>query len=717
MLELLSPAGSFESFQAALSAGADAVYAGGMQFGARAYAANFSNEEILRAIELCHLYDRKLYLTVNTLCKDREMDALYNFLKPFYEYGLYGVIVQDIGVIRFIREHFPKLPIHASTQMTLTAAEGAAFLKSVGAERIVTSREISLDEIRRIHEQTDLEIESFVHGAMCYCYSGQCLFSSILGGRSGNRGRCAQPCRLPYEVWKAGEKRNKTEESYVLSMKDMCGLSLIPDMAEAGVVSFKIEGRMKKPAYTAGVTAIYRKYLDLYESKGREGFRIDKEDLRELQELYTRSGSESGYLKMRNGRKMITLKKPGYDSNTESTTICSLEKIPVKGICHVQKESPITLTLMSGGKKITVETEPAKEAQNRPVKEEDIRKQLMKMGATPFAMEELQIDLSDGCFVPVKALNELRRSAVSALEKEWIAPFLREDKNGNPAVFDMHQRVFPKKKTELLDLFVMVSSLSDIEDIMEEEIDGIYLESYGTAGMEASKLTDICNRVKREGKKIYLALPYIFRTDISRTLPPPCFDGVLARNYEELRWLKEGGYKGAIRIDFNLYTFNRQARMEFFDQTGCERDTVPLELNRFEWEERGSEESELMVYGRIPMMISAQCLNQTFGECRGRRNGVDFLQLKDRYHKEFPVLVNCVDCVNIIYNSVPLSLHAGMEKIRKTGAAGIRLVFTDERSDCRKKIIRAYRACINGQEIVDFPVKETTTGHWKRGVE
>ena len=298
--ELLAPAGSFESLRAAVNAGADAVYMGGSRFGARAYADNPDERGLCEAIRFAHLHGCDFYLTVNTLLKDRELLELGDFLLPYYESGLDAVIVQDLGVFSYIRERFPDLPIHASTQMTVLGADGAAFLKDQGASRIVTARELSLEEIRKIHETTDIEIESFVHGALCYCYSGQCLFSSMLGGRSGNRGRCAQPCRLPYQ-WKDGRQvLNRPEEAYLLSPKDMCTIEILPQILEAGVCSLKIEGRMKRPEYTAGVVRIYRKYLDLYLERGAKGYHVDPKDFEELKTLYSRGGFSRGFYEVRN---------------------------------------------------------------------------------------------------------------------------------------------------------------------------------------------------------------------------------------------------------------------------------------------------------------------------------------------------------------------------------------------------------------------------------
>lgn len=320
-VEILAPAGSFESMKAAVAAGADAVYIGGSRFGARAYADNPGEDQLLEAIDYVHLYGKKLYLTVNTLMKEEEMGELYDYLKPYYERGLDAVIVQDLGVLSFVRKHFPGLAIHASTQMTITGVRGAALLKEMGAERVVTARELSLDEIRKIHNQVDVEIESFVHGALCYCYSGQCLFSSLIGGRSGNRGRCAQTCRLPFDVKRGSRSLNGSDEKYVLSLKDLCTLDLIPQMIEGGIFSMKIEGRMKSPRYTAGVVSIYRKYTDLYLKNGKNGYQVEEKDRKLLLDLFDRGGQTEGYYRQHNGRDMVVWKEKTCLSGRKSAAV------------------------------------------------------------------------------------------------------------------------------------------------------------------------------------------------------------------------------------------------------------------------------------------------------------------------------------------------------------------------------------------------------------
>ena len=305
-----------EALKAAVSAGADAVYLGGAAFGARAYAKNLDEQEILSAIDYVHLRNRKLYLTVNTLLIEEELEEkLYPYLRPYYEQGLDAVIVQDMGVLKAVRSWFPDLDIHASTQMTVTGSAGARFLESLGATRVVPARELSFAEIQKIHRTTNLEIECFVHGALCYCYSGQCLFSSLIGGRSGNRGRCAQPCRLPYEAYdKDNHRMGEPGDRYPLSPKDMCTVELLPEIVKSGIMSLKIEGRMKKPEYTAGVVSLYRKYLDLYEKKPSR-FHVLPEDMKKLYELYNRDGFNKSYYTVRNGRDMMALKTEKEQEN------------------------------------------------------------------------------------------------------------------------------------------------------------------------------------------------------------------------------------------------------------------------------------------------------------------------------------------------------------------------------------------------------------------
>lgn len=304
--ELLSPAGSMDSLRAAVNSGCDAVYLGGKQFSARAYAGNFDLQELEDACDYCHLRGVKVYVTVNTVYKDEELKDFLKYIRSLYEMGVDALIMQDAGAAKLVKEHFPDFPLHASTQMTCNSLADVKYWESQGFHKIVLSRELSIEEIRNITENVEAEIETFVHGALCVCYSGQCIMSSILGGRSGNRGRCAQTCRLPYTLYKSYEK---IEEGHLLSPKDVMTVEILPELIEAGVASLKIEGRMKSPEYVAGVTGIYRKYIDLY-FEDPDHYEVDKADIKTLNQLFNRGGFTEGYYTSFAGRDMMSIERP-----------------------------------------------------------------------------------------------------------------------------------------------------------------------------------------------------------------------------------------------------------------------------------------------------------------------------------------------------------------------------------------------------------------------
>lgn len=486
--EVLAPAGTYECFRAAINAGADAVYLGGSMFGARAFAGNFEEAELIKAIRTAHLYGRKVYLTVNTLLRNDELEKLVQYVKPYYEEGLDAVIVQDYGVFAVLREAFPGLDLHASTQMTITGKYGAQLLKDMGAARVVPARELSANEIRDIYDNVDVEIESFVHGALCYCYSGQCLLSSMIGGRSGNRGRCAQPCRLTYSA-------NGISEKYLLSPKDMCTIEAVPDILDAGVYSLKIEGRMKSPEYVAGVSYAYRKYVDMYLEKGRDGYRVEEQDIRQLMDLYNRGGFCKGYYYAQNDKSMMTFDRPNHQGivignikngelilsqevnpgdvlefpdGSEYTTPTGKKsgrlalpkgvlknpkngaavyrtrnnellgqlragyidndiKIPVRMEIFLKSGKRACLKLLSGDKELVVYGDVLEPSDKRPAVREDVVKQLKKLGGTAFSSDEGSIvtDIQGSPFVPVRLLNDLRRNALEELESMLLSGYKR----------------------------------------------------------------------------------------------------------------------------------------------------------------------------------------------------------------------------------------------------------------------------------------------------
>ncbi|MCR4902913.1 MAG: U32 family peptidase [Butyrivibrio sp.] len=777
-VELLAPAGKFETMLAAFNAGADAVYLGGSKYGARAYADNFSAAEVVQAIKYAHLHGKKIYMTINTLVKENELDGLYDYIYPFDKAGLDGVIVQDFGVFSYIRENFPSIELHASTQMTLTGANGARFLKKMGATRIVPARELTLEEIKNIKEKEDIEIESFIHGAMCYCYSGACLFSSIVGGRSGNRGRCAQPCRLPYTDGK-GQK-----DIYPLSLRDMCTTYDIPDLIDSGIDSFKIEGRMKSPEYAAGVTAIYRKYIDKYYKDGREGFVIDDEDIKVLKSLYLRSEIGNGYYYKHNGKDMITLNKPGYNGTDEGVIkeingkYCNgPSKIKISAYAYVHEGEELILTLSTSSCSYTATGNIVSKALKRPTLKEDIEKQIKKLGNTYFEQEDLIVDLysdEQGVFIPVKELNELRREAVLGLENEIIRAngfrecieVISENESSdtdsaceqtrasvktNSAGEQIRKSIkeghansgFQKANSVSLDVLISTSSQFEMLEkyIYESEqssVGRVYVES----GLLLSRGLNDKLKALQDKCSIYVALPFITRQekqfpymkDIDEILniyEKGCFEGILVRNVEELSYLSAKKFKGKLITDYGVYNWNSLAIKEFtraVEDNGLSLSEIslPLELTRFEIKDMvknsiiNSDNLSYQIYGYTPMMITANCLNKTLKSCTMKMgefcsgNG----KMTDRQKHEIPYSFNCRYCMNIIWNTVPVSLHKQLADIFKDGFCGhLRLDFTIEDAQKAFGILKLYDESVLKGYSVGEPVAEYTTGHYKRVTE
>lgn len=729
-VELLAPAGSIESMKAAINSGADAVYIGGSMFGARAYADNPNTDCLLEAIDYVHLHGKSLYLTVNTLLKTKELNnLLFDYLKPYYERGLDAVIVQDIGVFNFIKKNFPKLPIHASTQMTICGVEGAKLLKELGAARIVTARELSLDEIKLIHKNVDIEIESFVHGALCYCYSGQCLLSSFIGGRSGNRGRCAQPCRLPYKVVKEQNVINQNKD-YILSPKDMCTIELIPDIIEAGVYSFKIEGRMKKPEYTAGVVRIYRKYIDMYINNGREGFKVAEHDKRELFDIFNRCGFNSGYYNTQNGRDMITLTPPQKRVRNEqlykelsiySEKEFDSAKIKIDGHLSLKKGQNARLVLKAGDITIEALGDIVEAAKKQPVDRERIEKQINKTGNTAFIFNNIEMDLDSDIFLPIKSINDLRRLAIDKLSNKIISNYRRNrpvlngrssDDNINPAEAKQERAVIKENK-------IVINACVETEEqlkavVTAKELSAIYIDCTMVT-RKVSYYSGICHT---NNKKCYIVLPYILRhnrqTKLNEfnALLDDSIDGVVVKNLEEYAYLKDNNYKKSIIIDYNVYTFNREARNFWSDK--IDYATAPIELNYRELKELGVYNSELIVYGYLPVMVSAQCIHNTIEGCDKKETG---LYIRDRMNESFYVKNNCKYCYNVIYNCKPLVLLDNKADILKLMPRSLRLNFTTESGKAARLIAEQYIDSFIRNKEAHNNFNSFTRGHFKRGIE
>ena len=821
--EILAPAGSMEALKAAVAAGADAVYMGGSQFGARAFADNPDTDEMLEAIRYVHLRGKRLYLTVNTLVKEQEFGALYEFLAPYYSAGLDAAIVQDVGVLHFLAKEFPGLSLHASTQMTLTAAEGIRLFDGYPVTRLVPARELSLPEIRSICQKSGKEVEIFVHGALCYCYSGQCLMSSMIGGRSGNRGRCAQPCRMEYESDEVGKK-------YLLSPKDLCGLTMLPELIHTGAASFKIEGRMKRPEYAAAVTAAYRKFTDLYGSLGEEGYRkylketpnVLAEETERLADIYNRGGFTTGCFTTHNGKGMMSVNRPGHfgvpvgevisggkgealirltkdvqpqdvlelrrESERRSgepgyyeytlgtgakageeikakllpklsskpgdrvyrmrntVLLNELEdayvkkewKVPVTGCFYAKAGEACKLAVSAMGESLLLPVafpEQKKElvsvvcegfvcekAGKLPATEDAVKKQLKKTGNEPFYFEELSVELADDVFLPNGLLNELRRTALSALAEAIQKRFERSD---SPESAKEPGGVYCEEPGNERFVDCVVSTKEQAETVSKEsQIRRIYLDFIGQS---VSAVCEYATELRQAGKQVYYCFPRICRKETLERyraeLPYliQAFDGYLVRNYETLFMVKEADTAWSSRsvLDYTMYTMNRETKAFYGALFGnCDGVfTAPVELSAQELRSLDVSNMTLVAYGRIPLMVSAHCIKKTMGMCRSRKGTAlcgpaEPLYLTDRVGKKLPVVQNCLECYNLIYNPECLSLLDGTDALEKLQPQAIRLDFTFETKEETKRILKS--ATGYGEPVTG---PGYTRGHFKRGVE
>lgn len=884
-VEVLAPAGSLDGLRAAIGAGADAVYMGGARFGARAYADNPGQDALCEAIDYVHLHKKRIYLTVNTLLKPQEMgDVLYHYLKPYYEQGVDAVIVQDVGVLEFVAREFPGLPVHASTQMSLTMAEGAKCFEGYPVTRLVNARELGLSEIRRIRECSALEIESFVHGALCYCYSGQCLMSSMIGGRSGNRGRCAQPCRLEYDG------------AYLLSPKDICTLDMIPELIGAGINSFKIEGRMKRYEYAAGVTAAYRREVDRYFELGEEGYRefhkrhpeVLSQAFLDMQDLYNRGGFTPGYYRAHNGRAMMSMERPNHSGvavarvekvSGNRALLCATEKLYAQDVLEIRmgmrKDAVCGAGKQRGGKAgqtkgaapdkkertggvyeftlgqahppgerfeakftlglcvkpgdlvyrtknnqllsriseeyfekmpkiavageftarageavqlsvwvqqmhagdgfpetenigVHVQGEIAARAEKQPVREERLRAALEKTGDTPFYFSRLEIRRSGDIFIPVSALNALRREAMDALAKEIAGRYRRKlpgEGNAETKIWmrgedrtkendremqresgtkETDRKVQGEDGTKETDREVRgeggtkeapwkeqveaqtgaVVPACHVSVMSQEQLDAaLRVESvrrvyYDLAALPAADVPKAAARAQDAGKEFFLRLPRICRAktyDMLRgqkgiLLAAPV-GGYLLQNYEELflfakEWRAQDAGKRLV-ADAMLYGMNAQAK-QFFYRLGVTEFTAPYEENAQELGQLGIRDAALIVYGRLPLMTSAQCVYKNTMGCRMQKGEKETfpLAITDRKKKNLPVLAFCNFCYNVIYSPECLALF-GCGEIAGLAPMALRYDFTTETGAQVRGVLE------NG--VLPEGV-ERTYGHFSRGV-
>lgn len=699
--ELLAPAGSLEILKGVIESGADAVYVGGSMFGARAYANNFTEEELLEAIDFAHLRGVKVYLTVNTLIKNSEFSKLYDYLLPYYKRGLDAVIVQDIGVVKAIHEYFPSMEIHTSTQMTVTGADGVRFLSQFGVTRVVMAREVSLAEMKRIHEETGMELEAFVHGALCYSYSGQCLFSSILGGRSGNRGRCAQPCRLPYTV--EGKK-----DEYILSLKDMCGIKALDKLHDAGVYSLKIEGRMKQLEYACGVVKYYRSYIDSKKP-------VSDADYDRIKALGNRCGFTDRYYFDHNCSDMVTYVKPNFVSNAAEPSP-EKRKLSIEGELVLREGEPGSLTVKRGDVTYKASIEPVSAALKAPLDKKAAIDRINKTGDTDFEFSHIKAQIGENVFVPNGALNKLRRDAISGLCDKLLKKYYRNDERytdmSRLTVLPEHVVKSDAAHDEAINDYTTICSCmtrAQLDTLIGYECFDVFYLDFDMYDRKTliQQFADDVKSLTKQNKKVYLMMPTIFRADssdyfvsIAKELDKVSFEGFVVKNYEEL-YLTENLFTGKkVILDHNMYTFNDVSKSAFFEH-GVSGDTVPLELNSREIMHRNNIGSQMIVYGYYPLMTTANCVHKNTKGCDKKQK---LIYLKDRYNKSFAVCNNCKECYNTIYNSLPTMLTKNISKLKEAGIRSFRYSFTIE----TPKQIKA---------VMDDKIAEYTNGHYKRGVE
>ncbi|MBR3040771.1 MAG: U32 family peptidase [Lachnospiraceae bacterium] len=722
--ELLSPAGDYQAFLGAINAGADAVYLAGNQYGARAYANNFTEEELLSALDYAHVHGKKIYLTVNTITKNKELKNLASFLEPFYLAGLDGVIVQDLGVFHYIKEVFPDLHQHVSTQMTITSVYGASLLKEMGATRIVPARELTLEEIKSINA-LGIETECFIHGSMCYAYSGQCLFSSFLGGRSGNRGRCAGPCRQPYSLTKNGK------EQYPISLKDLCTLHILPKLIDAGISSFKIEGRMKAPAYAAGTAKIYRKYIDLYYDKSRE-YKVEDNDLKDLYGLYLRSDLQEGYYEKVKGKEMVSLHSPSYNKTNEElcnqiTESFCRRQIPVilnASAKIVAGENASINISMPDGNLISVNGELVDVAKKAPLTEESLKERFMKSSEGLYAFRLNEICLGDGnAFLPVGAINALRRNAESILQNKLRENYQDRRIVEDYSLTDSVSGIDDNETTVSYRYFVTTLEQFHLSLAYAKEGDGICIPA---SFMEIPLVLDTLRKEYSQDILFYIVLPAIIREgnmtrlkknlDIAESMPE--ITGYYCNQADSLALIHSIQTPKTILSDYSVHCTNNETIKVMGEYT--DGFTISPELSYDEMKNlTGLWNGELWTYGRIPLMQSANCILNTLGKCQKAAdpsNRSDFHELIDRKNVAFTFFTHCDEkvCYNTLYNSVPQSLHRHFDKIKSLSLQALQLRFSNESAKEAKEVLKLYDNLRNGNASeVSFAY---TNGHFVNSV-
>ena len=698
MLELLAPAGSPEAVTAAIQAGADAVYLGCGDFNARRNAKNFSLEELASAVSYCHIRGAKVYLTLNTLVTDRELPAAARTAAQAAEIGVDAVLIQDLGILRMLRQAAPGLAVHGSTQLTVHSLDGVRRCAELGMTRVVLSRELSREAISHICLHSPIEIETFVHGALCMCYSGQCYFSSVIGGRSGNRGLCAQPCRLKYG-W------GRRADGNPLSLKDMSLAGYIQDLKKLGVKCLKIEGRMKRPEYVSVVAGVYARAI-------KEDREPTAEELRDLEAAFSRQGFTDGYYRDEKGPAMFGVREEAPEPRELFSQARSqyqsgeLQRVDVTLYAMVRPGEPVQVGVRDGEGRVATAAGPVPEAaRTKPLTAEAVEKQLARTGGTPYRCAKVRALVEPGLSVPVAALNALRREVLEELTRQrGAAPEAPRTGPFHAGVRYENRREPPVLTVALRSAGQLTPALCDLKPAL------VYLPAE-----ELAAHPEAAGTVLNAGIRLGVVLPRICwdreREELDRQLEAARRLGAadaLVGTLDLIAPARDRGF--TLRGDFGLPVFNSQALKEL-KRLGFASATASFELKLAQIRDLSKLiDLEVVVYGRLPLMITEHCiLKNRDGGCR-RSCETENRLLVDRKGERFPVL-RAPGCRSEIFNAKKLYLADKAADYRRVGAWGARLSFTTETAEECLHIARQYL----GRERPDLD--DITRGLYYRDVE
>ena len=677
MLELLAPAGSPEAVTAAIQAGADAVYLGCGDFNARRNAKNFSLEELASAVSYCHIRRAKVYLTLNTLVTDRELPAAARTAAQAAEIGVDAVLIQDLGILRMLRQAAPGLAVHGSTQLTVHSLDGVRRCAELGMTRVVLSRELSREAISHICLHSPIEIETFVHGALCMCYSGQCYFSSVIGGRSGNRGLCAQPCRLKYG-W------GRRADGNPLSLKDMSLAGYIQDLKKLGVKCLKIEGRMKRPEYVSVVAGVYARAI-------KEDREPTAEELRDLEAAFSRQGFTDGYYRDEKGPAMFGVREEAPEPRELFSQARSqyqsgeLQRVDVTLYAMVRPGEPVQVGVRDGEGRVATAAGPVPEAaRTKPLTAEAVEKQLARTGGTPYRCAKVRALVEPGLSVPVAALNALRREVLEELTRQrGAAPEAPRTGPFHAGVRYENRREPPVLTLALRSAGQLTPALCDLKPAL------VYLPAE-----ELAAHPEAAGTVLNAGIRLGVVLPRICwdreREELDRQLEAARRLGAadaLVGTLDLIAPARDRGF--TLRGDFGLPVFNSQALKEL-KRLGFASATASFELKLAQIRDLSKLiDLEVVVYGRLPLMITEHCiLKNRDGGCR-RSCETENRLLVDRKGERFPVL-RAPGCRSEIFNAKKLYLADKAADYRRVGAWGARLSFTTETAEECLHIARQY---------------------------